>query len=219
MNSTRFFFRLVVATALLSVPVVVGCVEVNDGDEGGGDGNGDGLGDGADGVDGGDGGEPLASEAEVDACKDACDKLKFFDCIDSGEHAQCWDACGRVDSDAIELFDACVSTDVCDASCFDQLVDAQVPVGDDDDDDDDVGGGPGCLTACNAINGACFEGSIDCAALCSVVTPEQETLIEYCNEARDGCDFPEECYAAFEEVDEGGGGEGGEEGGGWGEEG
>lgn len=207
MNATSFFFRLIVASTLLAT----GCVEVNDGDEGGGGDDGDGLGDGGD---GGDGGEPLASDAEVDTCKEGCDKLKFFDCIDSGEHAQCFDVCGRVDSDAIELFDSCVSTDICDASCFDQLVDAQAPVGDDDDDDDDSTGGPTCVSACSAINNACFEGSIDCNALCSVVTEEQDTLIKYCNEVRDGCSFPDECIEAFEEVEGGGPGEGGGEEGG-----
>jgi hypothetical protein len=58
-----------------------------------------------------------ASSDQVRECKDSCEKLKFFDCNDSQDLANCFQACEAAGAPQIELFVACVDNDICDPSC------------------------------------------------------------------------------------------------------
>ena len=58
-----------------------------------------------------------ASSDQVRECKRSCEKLKFFDCNDSQDLANCFQACEAAGPSQIELFVACVDNDICDPSC------------------------------------------------------------------------------------------------------
>ena len=58
-----------------------------------------------------------ASSADVDNCKDACNKMKFFGCNTADEQAACYSDCGSATSSQIEVFVNCAGTSVCDPEC------------------------------------------------------------------------------------------------------
>lgn len=146
-----------------------------------------------------------ASANNVRSCKDACDQLKFFDCNNASEHASCFAACEQADDSAIELFVSCVQTDVCDPDCIDGLISEAGPPNNDGDGDGngdgdgDGGEGGSCVDACNDfVDAGCLE-SIDCAAVCSVLSTDERNFVVYCEARRMGCNLPEECEGAFED--------------------
>ncbi|MDB4942548.1 MAG: hypothetical protein JWP97_2082 [Labilithrix sp.] len=58
-----------------------------------------------------------ASGPQVDACKEACNKMKFFGCNTADEQAACYSDCGTASAAAIEVFTNCAQTSVCDPAC------------------------------------------------------------------------------------------------------
>jgi hypothetical protein len=58
-----------------------------------------------------------ASAEQVDACKESCNKMKFFGCNSAEEQASCYDQCGKATPDQIQLFNACAGTSICDPAC------------------------------------------------------------------------------------------------------
>ncbi len=63
-----------------------------------------------------------ASSAQVDQCKQSCDKMKFFACNSAEEQAACYADCGKATADQIQLFDACAENSVCDPACRTNIV-------------------------------------------------------------------------------------------------
>jgi len=180
----------------------------------GGDGN-EGEGSGAEGnsssaevssADGGsaDAGDGEAPSADIERCKDSCNQLKFFDCNDSAQHSACFTACEAASADDIEVFVACVQTDICDPTCIENLVETADP---------DPPNPDACVGACTAIiEAGCYPADPGiCASFCGTLTNDERAFLVYCDFRREGCEFPAECEALF--------GEGGEETGGGGEEG
>lgn len=182
-------------------------------DAGDGDGTGSGSGEaGGEGGEGGEGGAPAADQAE---CKEACNKLKFFDCNDAADHAACFLACESAPASGIELFVACVENDTCDPEC---AVDLEGQAGGEGGGGEEEGGGGGeeggtptssCPDACNEYVAAGCVPPVDCAGFCSSLSGFEQEFVGYCVDRRDGCTLPAECEDALE------GGEGGvsEEGG------
>lgn len=58
-----------------------------------------------------------ASAQQVDACKEGCNKMKFFGCNSAEEQATCYDQCTKATPAQIELFTACAQTSICDPAC------------------------------------------------------------------------------------------------------
>jgi hypothetical protein len=58
-----------------------------------------------------------ATGAQVDRCKQSCDKMKFFDCSSAAEQARCYDDCGKATSSQIEVFTGCAENSICDPEC------------------------------------------------------------------------------------------------------
>lgn len=191
----------VVRTAVLGVLAVFGfhalpsCDATGSGDGGGGDGGGDG-GDG-----GGDGPAPGVDQSR---CKDACNKLKFFDCNDAADHAACFVSCENAPASAIEVFVACVEADTCDPECAANLHGDAPPAG------EVTGGGGGgeeeggsaasCPEACEAFIIDGCAPPVDCVQICASLTELEQAFVGYCLERRDGCTLPMECTELFEDL-------------------
>ncbi len=185
------------------------CVVIDEGDsdsggDGGtngddnGNGNGNGNGDGADGT-GGSGQAP--SMSEVGDCREDCDDLLFWNCVDATEHETCYTVCTERSSESLSVFGACVqnTTPDCDAAtpCYTNLLDEE-PIGDD-------GGSTTCAEACEEWLGAGCEQLSEapsCQAFCDGLPESIQDFVVECIEGRDGCTLPEECL--FEEEEEGG---------------
>jgi len=58
-----------------------------------------------------------ATGQQVDGCKEACNKMKFFGCNSAEQQAACYDECGKATPAQIELFTACADTSICDPAC------------------------------------------------------------------------------------------------------
>lgn len=58
-----------------------------------------------------------ATGAQIDACKQGCDKMKFFNCSSAAEQARCYDDCDKASSKQIEVFTGCAQASVCDPDC------------------------------------------------------------------------------------------------------
>lgn len=58
-----------------------------------------------------------ASADQIDACKQGCDKMKFFNCSSAAEQARCYDDCEKATSKQIEVFTGCAQASVCDPDC------------------------------------------------------------------------------------------------------
>ncbi len=74
---------------------------------------------GADGSPGGSNGSSGggATGAQIDSCKDSCNKMKFFGCNSAEEQAACYSDCGGATPAQIELFTNCAGTSICDPAC------------------------------------------------------------------------------------------------------
>lgn len=200
-------FRLQIASLLtiscLSLP---GCDAI----EGGGGDSGADSGSEPTTTSGGATGAPAGpTEAEIDRCRDQCDRLQFFDCIGSDLHAACWGYCADRPSDDLELFAACVGNTVpeCDPGCLERLGDASPPPEPEPEDP------ATCAEACNDFNLECpSEESPDCAGLCAQLPASAHDFAVDCfEEATLTCSVPEGCEIEGGEG-EGGGEEGGAEG-------
>lgn len=173
-----------------------------DGGDGGGEVGGEGVGDGP------------APSADQGRCKEACNKLKFFDCNDAADHAACFESCESAPADAIELFVACVENDTCDPECSTNLqADAPDPVDMTEGGGEEGGGAQTCPEACASFIADGCAPPVDCNGICASLTDLEQAFVGYCLERRDGCALPMECVDLFEDI---GSGEGGpiEEGGG-----
>lgn len=84
---------------------VGGCSSTTSADPGGSSGGSSG---------GGGGG---ASAAETTRCKEACDKMKFFNCNSADEQARCYADCDKATSSQIEVFTGCAESSICDPEC------------------------------------------------------------------------------------------------------
>lgn len=58
-----------------------------------------------------------ASAGEIDRCKAACDKMKFFDCNSAEEQARCYSDCSDATPDQIDVFTGCAENSICDPEC------------------------------------------------------------------------------------------------------
>lgn len=58
----------------------------------------------------------------VGDCRDGCDTMQTFDCIDAAELTLCRETCGRVTFDAAETFASCTRGICMDDSCLTQLL-------------------------------------------------------------------------------------------------
>src|SRR5687767_690071 len=58
-----------------------------------------------------------ATTAQIDRCKQGCDKMKFFDCSSAEEQAACYSDCNAATPSQIEIFTACAENSICDPAC------------------------------------------------------------------------------------------------------
>ncbi len=58
-----------------------------------------------------------ASGAEVDRCKQSCDKMKFFDCSTAEEQARCYADCDKATPSQVQVFTGCATSSICDPAC------------------------------------------------------------------------------------------------------
>ena len=102
-----------------------------------------------------------ATGAQVDNCKEACNKMKFFGCNTADEQAACYSDCGSASASQIEVFVNCAGTSVCDPQCRTNITpkpaNGQPPSG---------GGATesSCTTACNKLVSCSFIKVSDNAA-------------------------------------------------------
>lgn len=134
-----------------------------------------------------------ASSSEVTTCKEACQRQKFFECYDAQQHATCFDKCERAESSQIETFAACVGSDTCDEECS-----LNVELDDGGDGDDGGDNTSECVSSCQALKSdSCGQfGMVDCEGACGQMNQSERDALIYCEGARDGCEFSEECSAA-----------------------
>lgn len=91
-----------------------------------------------------------ASADAISACKEGCDKMKFFDCSSAAELAACHDDCDAASSKQIETFTACAENSICDPECRLQIA----PKPEDGDDGPPKGSGASessCQSACQKL--------------------------------------------------------------------
>lgn len=191
-------------TCALGVFLLLACDATGGGDGSGGGGASNGGGEGA-----------MPSEQDTSECKDACNQLKLFECNDAADHARCFEACEVAPPSAIEVFAACVRTDICDPDCTAGLFGTVPPAGGTGGGEEEGGGvgEPTCTDACGEFIAAGCVSPVDCAGLCGTLSAFEQSFVVYCVERRDGCTLPEECAEA---LPDGGGGVEGEGGGGGG---
>lgn len=67
----------------------------------------------------GPGGGPTgtASQAQIDNCKQSCDKMKFFGCNSAEEQARCYTDCSSATPSQIDIFTGCADNSICDPAC------------------------------------------------------------------------------------------------------
>lgn len=196
---------LLVLGLLVSVPAC---------DDTGGDGNGGsaGVGAGTSGSGSGNGSGAEPSNAAVSSCRDACDRLQFFDCIDADTHADCWNTCPDRTEDDLDLFASCVSNSVpsCDPGCLDNLIDAPEPDPTGSDDPANT-----CVSVCQSyVDAGCDIDELgeisSCALVCAELSEVEQAVIVLCFDSPETCEVDPGCL-------DGGGEEGGGEEGGAGE--
>lgn len=164
---------------------VSGCVFSSDEDNGDTNSANNNGGGGSDGM--------LADQSLVARCQDSCDKQRFFDCYDAQAHAQCYDDCASADASSINKFNGCVENTTCDAQCsvHVQGKSSQVP----DEDRVDTGREPepnasSCEMACaSMVEDMCVPSN--CSQACT--DADLAFQIVYCDQVRNGCDFPPAC--------------------------
>ena len=171
-------------------------------------------------TDGGGSGATPPSDASVSSCRDACDGLQFFDCIDGNTHETCWNACPNRADDDLELFASCVMNSLpnCDPDCLDGLLDAPEPAPDPDPTTDGSSGTTTCEDACQAyVDAGCDVSELSeapsCAQACGSLSPDEQDLIAGCLNSPQTCEINPLCFDGGGEtgssVDETGGGGGG----------
>lgn len=64
------------------------------------------------------------ASADVSGCRQACDDLQFFECVDASEHSQCRTVCETASADAVETFKSCTMGLCDDNSCYLQLLES-----------------------------------------------------------------------------------------------
>lgn len=168
----------------------------------------------------GSGGAP-PSNASVSSCRDACDGLQFFDCIDGGTHETCWNACPHRSDDDLELFASCVMNSLpnCDPDCLDGLLDAPEPQPEPTTDGGSDGAGTtSCEDACQTyVDAGCDVSELSeapsCAQACGVLSPDEQDLVAACLNSPATCEINPLCLDGGGEdggaVDETGDGDGG----------
>jgi hypothetical protein len=95
-----------------------------------------------------------ASTEQVGACKESCNKMKFFGCNSAEEQAACYDQCGKATPDQIQLFNACAGTSICDPACRTTITPKPAPGA-----PAPTGGGAtpsSCTTACEKLVSCSF---------------------------------------------------------------
>ena len=165
------------------------------------------------------------SDASVSSCRDACDRLQFFDCIDGDTHETCWNACPNRAEDDLELFASCVMNSVpsCDPDCLDSLLEAPEPEPEPEPTSDGTPGSSTCEDACRAyVDAGCDVSDLSeapsCAQACGSLSPDEQALVVVCLDSPQTCDINPLCLDGGAE-ESGGEESGGEEGGGVGESG
>lgn len=184
-------------------------INVNEGDEGSS---------GTDGSSNSGGSGDAPSDSAVESCREACDGLQFFDCINADTHETCWNACPNRSDGDLELFSSCVMNSLpsCDPGCLDNLLDAPEPDPDPDPTgSNDSGGTNTCEDACQAyIDAGCDVSDLGeaptCALACSQLTDDEQAVVAACLNSPETCEVNPACLD---------GGGGGEEGGGFDESG
>jgi|GEM_PF-2033914 len=149
----------------------------------------------------------------VAGCREACDRLQFFDCIDGDTHEVCWNACPNRVEGEVELFASCVMNSVpsCDPACLDNLLDADEPGSDSTSGgSSDSGTTPSsCEAACQAyVDAGCdvsdLSESPSCALACGALSTDEQAVVAACLNAPDTCEINPVC---LEGAGEGGAGD------------
>ncbi len=157
------------------------------------------------------------SDESVAGCRDGCDRLQFFDCIDGSVHETCWNTCAERSDDDLELFESCVnnSAPACDPDCLAGLIDAPEPEPDPDPDTTTGGDPSSCETVCQAyVDAGCelelFEEVTSCAQACATLSSVEQAAVAVCFNSPQTCEVDPECLLEEEEetsaADESGGG-------------
>lgn len=131
-------------------------------------------------------------ESQLGRCREACNKLKFFDCNTATEQAACYQSCDAASSDQIDLFEACVDASTCDPACSTNIRPESPPP---------VTSAEGCIPLCESYLGdGCVPelSTADCAAFCA--DPDTQLALTYCIERRVGCALPEGCITIEDDV-------------------
>jgi hypothetical protein len=172
---------------VLLLALVVGCEQVDGGNDSGAESSP----------------PPTSSDSTADsegdsqalqACRDTCDDLLFYDCVTADAHEVCYDACSNRGSQDIETFVACVDNTLPTCSeCYENFVDADPPPDPTGDDPQ-----PTCTEACQEfVDAGCeleFEvEATSCASFCEMLPSAAQQLLVECVEARDGCVLPDDC--------------------------
>jgi len=149
------------------------------------------------------------SAGAVDGCRDACDNLQFFDCIDGSTHETCWNACAERNDGDLELFRSCVnnSAPACDPDCLDSLLDAPEPEPEPETTTTAGGDSSSCETVCQAyVDAGCelefIEGIASCAQACASLSPVEQSAFAVCFSDPQTCEIDEACLEEEEEEGE-----------------
>jgi len=110
---------------------------------------------------------PTAPSGKVDACKEGCDKMKFFGCNSAAELSACYDDCGKASENQIDVFISCAKNSICDPQCRTSVKPAPAPGA-----PPPTGGGAtpsSCTTACDKLVSCSFikvSEKAQCVSLC-----------------------------------------------------
>jgi hypothetical protein len=189
---------------VLLLACALGCEEVDAGDGGGTGGS-----------------SPTASDSDPSAesgdpwliadCRETCDDLLFYDCLNADTHEACYDTCSDRGTQDIETFLACVQNTLPGCSeCYENFADTDPPdpTTGSETSGPDTTGGPGetsgvsagtCLDACEEYVGAgCNVEFSDveftsCDEFCDALSGTAQALVVECVAERDGCTLPDYC--------------------------
>jgi hypothetical protein len=109
-----------------------------------------------------------ASSTEVSECKSGCDQAKFFNCSTTADLSTCYDDCNSASPAAIDKFNGCSNTSICDPTCRSLIDPAPASGG-----TTPTGGGVAasdCQTACAKLITTCNLAPVgemnDCISQC-----------------------------------------------------
>jgi hypothetical protein len=141
---------------------------------------------------------PTTSPAQISACKEGCDKMKFFDCASAEDQAGCYADCNVATSDQIELFTACARNSTCDPSCRTTIQPKPKPPAPPAD------GGPtsdACQKGCNNLE-RCGKVPAGGGAICVAECEKQGYGEQFRCFATASCaDLEKTCGATSDEID------------------